>query len=152
MRMHKAKAHKKVLPDNTIPLINIVFLMLIFFLIAGTVAPPVSSELTPPNASKLEQMPPAGNAVEILADGTLIHHGRELSIEEILALFPAAGAQQSAKANSASGVAPSSPQSDEILHILADKALPAKKLMPLLQAFRAAGHRKIRLVTLREGD
>ncbi|WP_319568657.1 ExbD/TolR family protein [Cohaesibacter marisflavi] len=152
MRMHKAKAHKKVLPDNTIPLINIVFLMLIFFLIAGTVAPPVSSELTPPNASKLEQMPPAGNAVEILADGTLIHHGRELSLKEMLALFPAADALQPAKASSASGVAPTSPQSNEILHILADKALPAKKLMTVLQAFRAAGHRKIRLVTLREGD
>nr|WP_321462144.1 biopolymer transporter ExbD [uncultured Cohaesibacter sp.] len=148
MRMHKAKAHKKVLPDNTIPLINIVFLMLIFFLIAGTVAPPVSSDLNPAQSRSLPQMPPAANAVEILADGTLIHHGRAVSKEEILSLFPAPPERE----EGADDAAPEGGDAHEILHILADKALPSSKLMPILQAFRAAGHKKIRLVTLQEGQ
>ncbi|WP_319496088.1 biopolymer transporter ExbD [uncultured Cohaesibacter sp.] len=145
MRMHKAKAHKKILPDNTIPLINIVFLMLIFFLIAGTVAPPVTPELTPPSARTLPDVPPAGNAIEILADGTLVHRGERLALHDILARFPAP--MPSETSEDAPVGAP-----DDTLQILADKDLQASVLMPILQAFRAAGHKKIRLITLQERD
>ncbi|WP_319529805.1 biopolymer transporter ExbD [uncultured Cohaesibacter sp.] len=142
MQMHKAKAHKRVLPENTIPLINIVFLMLIFFLIAGTVAPPVSPSLNPPTAEQLPQIPPAENAVEILADGTLVHRGENLTLEEAIQRFPSSTTDQTANEDGAE-------IDGTILHILADKSLTADKLMPVLKAFRAAGHRSIRLVTLR---
>ena len=158
MRMHKASQHRRVMPENTIPLINIVFLMLIFFLIAGTVAPPVSSSLTPPDAEDLPSMPPAGNAVEILADGTLIHHGVEMTLEEIVAQFPAPVAtittgegSDAPEVAAADADANANAEAAGVLHILADKQLPAETLMPVLQAFRAAGHKTIRLVTLR-GD
>ena len=140
MQLTKAKRHQKVMPENTIPLINIVFLMLIFFLIAGTVAPPVSTDLSPPSAEDLPSMPPAGNAVQILSDGTLIHKGEALSLKDIVARFPA---PQEANKTSEEDV------DNTILHILADKQLPARKLMPVLQSFRAAGHKNIRLVTIR---
>ena len=146
MQISKAKQHKKVMPENTIPLINIVFLMLIFFLIAGTVAPPVSNDLKPPSSRELPLMPPAANAVQILADGQLLHHGETLPLEEILARFPAPPLMENLEA-------PADPASEEdVLHILADKKLAATKLMPVLQAFRAAGHKKIRLVTIRGGN
>ena len=148
MRMHKAKAHKKVLPDNTIPLINIVFLMLIFFLIAGTVAPPISSDLSLAKAHDLEQTPPAANALEIMADGTLVHKGRKLSMEEAIGQFPVS--KDDDNRHSAEG-GMSEDQREQTLQILADKAVPASKFMPVLQAFRAAGHKTIRLITLREG-
>lgn len=141
MHLSKAKKHRRVMPENTIPLINVVFLMLIFFLIAGTVAPPVSTELRPPKSEELPLMPPAGNAVEILADGTLIHRGQRLPLETILERFPA----PVDAASTQEGTLP------EVIHILADKALPASKMMPILQAFRAAGHKSIRLVTVRGG-
>lgn len=141
MRLSKGQKHKKTVPENTIPLINIVFLMLIFFLIAGTVAPPVSTELKPPASVDLPLMPPAGNAVEILKDGTLIHRGQKLPLEAILARFPASDADR----------ADAFEKSNEVLHILADKQLPASRLMPVLQAFRARGHKAIRLVTIRGG-
>nr|WP_321457974.1 biopolymer transporter ExbD [uncultured Cohaesibacter sp.] len=145
MRMHKAKAHKKVLPDNTIPLINIVFLMLIFFLIAGTIAPSISPDLNPAQSQALPKTAPAGNALEILKDGTLIHQGLRLSLEEAIAQFPALSYDPSHKAPQPA------PASDErTLHILADKELSTASLIPILQAFRAAGHKNIRLVTLRE--
>ena len=139
MKLTKGKKHKKVMPENTIPLINIVFLMLIFFLIAGTVAPPVSSTLKPPSSQQLPLMPPAGNAVEILSDGTLVHHGETVSLEDILARFPSPAADPAGEVDGQS----------EPVHILADKMLPASILMPILQAFRAQGHRKIRLVTIK---
>ncbi|SNY92708.1 biopolymer transport protein ExbD [Cohaesibacter sp. ES.047] len=135
MQMHKAKAHRRVLPENTIPLINIVFLMLIFFLIAGTVAPPISPSLSPPSAVDLPQMPPADNAIEILADGTLVHRGDRLTLADVLSRFPVTGER-------------GEPETD-VVKIVADKALPADKLMPVLKALRGVGHRSIRLVTLK---
>lgn len=141
MRLGKGQNHKKAVPENTIPLINIVFLMLIFFLIAGTVAPPVSTELKPPASVDLPLMPPAGNAVEILKDGTLIHRGERLPLEAILARFPPRGHAADAAFE----------DRDAVLHILADRQLPASRLMPVLQAFRARGHKAIRLVTIRGG-
>ncbi|WP_319530397.1 biopolymer transporter ExbD [uncultured Cohaesibacter sp.] len=131
----KARKHKRVMPDNTIALINVVFLMLIFFLIAGTVAPSVSPGLRPPGAPDLPQIAPAANAVEILADGSLIHRGEMLPLDAVLARFPPPGAGR---------------ESEAIQHILADRGLSARQLMPIMLAFRAAGHKSIRLVTLRE--
>ncbi len=144
MHLTKGKQRKRVMPENTIPLINIVFLMLIFFLIAGTVAPPVSTELKPPKSEELPLMPPAGNAVEILGDGTLIHHGQKLSLAQILQRFPPPITSGSTDQDDLEQTA--------VLHILADKQLPASKLMPVLQAFRAYGHKTIRLVTIRGGN
>lgn len=144
MHLTKAKQRKRVMPENTIPLINIVFLMLIFFLIAGTVAPPVSTELKPPKSEELPLMPPAGNAVEILGDGTLIHRGQKLPLAQILQRFPAPIENINGDQDA--------PQETKVLHILADKQLPASKLMPVLHAFRAHGHKAIRLVTIRGGN
>lgn len=44
--------------DSTIPLINIVFLMLIFFLIAGTLAPPLDPDLELVDTSELDGRDP----------------------------------------------------------------------------------------------
>ncbi|MCV6546923.1 MAG: biopolymer transporter ExbD [Cohaesibacter sp.] len=152
MHLTKARQKKRVMPENTIPLINIVFLMLIFFLIAGTVAPPVSSKLKPPKSEELPLMPPAGNAVEILSDGTLIHRGQTLTLEEILMRFPAPVlAETGLQAQSKEGFGADG-NAQDVLHILADKKLSTSKLMPVLQAFRAHGHKAIRLVTIRGGN
>ena len=151
MRLTKVKNHKKAIPENTIPLINVVFLMLIFFLIAGTVAPPVSTELQPPRSEELPLMPPAGNAVEILSDGTLIHRGEKMSLEGIIARFPAPVSSSNDLNTLRTGAAKQTSDGDDIVHILADRGLQASLLMPVLQAFRAAGHRNVRLVTIRGG-
>ncbi|GAB5435280.1 ExbD/TolR family protein [Falsiruegeria mediterranea] len=60
--------------DSTIALINVVFLMLIFFLIAGTVAPPLDPELTLVDTSELEGREPP-DALVLRQDGTLNFRG-----------------------------------------------------------------------------
>ena len=60
--------------DSTIPLINIVFLMLIFFLIAGTVAPPLDPDLNLVDTSGLEGREPP-DALVLRADGALNFRG-----------------------------------------------------------------------------
>lgn len=60
--------------DSTIALINVVFLMLIFFLIAGTVAPPIDANLELVDTSGLEGREPP-DALVLRKDGTLNFRG-----------------------------------------------------------------------------
>ncbi|MGV6805427.1 MAG: ExbD/TolR family protein [Ruegeria sp.] len=60
--------------DSTIPLINVVFLMLIFFLIAGTVAQPLDPDLDLVNTSELDGREPP-DALVLHADGALTFRG-----------------------------------------------------------------------------
>ncbi|WP_425045731.1 ExbD/TolR family protein [Primorskyibacter sp. S87] len=70
--------------DSTIALINVVFLMLIFFLIAGTVAPPLDPELNLVDTSGLEGREPP-DALVLLADGTLRFRGATTDPEAYMA-------------------------------------------------------------------
>lgn len=63
--------------DSTIALINVVFLMLIFFLIAGTVAPPLDPELELVDTEGLEGREPP-DALVLHQDGTLSFRGRQI--------------------------------------------------------------------------
>lgn len=60
--------------DTTIALINVVFLMLIFFLVAGTVAPPLDPDLALVETSDLEGREPP-DALVLHVDGTLSFRG-----------------------------------------------------------------------------
>lgn len=60
--------------NSTIALINVVFLLLIFFLIAGTIAPPLDPELDLINTTDLEGREPP-DALVLRADGTLSFRG-----------------------------------------------------------------------------
>lgn len=70
--------------DSTIPLINVVFLMLIFFLIAGTVAPPLDPELELVDTSELDGRDPP-DALVLHADGTLSYRGQPTDPETYMA-------------------------------------------------------------------
>lgn len=70
--------------DSNIALINIVFLMLIFFLIAGTIAPPLDPELELVDTSELEGREPP-DALVLRQDGTLIFRGAPTDPEAYMA-------------------------------------------------------------------
>lgn len=57
--------------ESTIPLINVVFLMLIFFLIAGTISP-VTDNAIEPILTSMEKPVPPEEAISIRQDGTLM--------------------------------------------------------------------------------
>ena len=71
MIRHQQKQTKR---DPSIALINIVFLMLIFFLIAGTIAPPLDSDLELIETSELEGREPP-DALILNSDGSLSFRG-----------------------------------------------------------------------------
>ncbi len=135
MKITQYHRRQKGSVENTIPLINIVFLMLIFFLLAGTVAAPLSSDIQIPETRDLAQTPPAENVIQVLVSGQFLYKGNSVTQESLFLklqeLIPAGSQVAQVKG----------------LAILADKHLPAQKLSSLLSELRRAGYRKVRLVT-----
>lgn len=108
--------------ESTIALINIVFLLLVFFLVAGTLAAPRAPDVDPANADfATAPLDPA--ALYITADGTL-HFARQGtfatgSIADFLGSRFAVG-----------GVAP--------VEVVADRGLSAQALLATLGELQAA--------------
>ncbi|WP_048647956.1 ExbD/TolR family protein [Nitratireductor soli] len=120
--------------ESTVTLINIVFLMLIFFLVAGTLTPPLDNAVALISTSDAERSEPPG-ALFVTKDGEMRAEGT---------VVDAAGfvARHHAEADMQSG------QTLEI-RVAADRDLPAARLVDIVGALRAAGAGKISIVTER---
>lgn len=115
--------------EPTITLINIVFLMLIFFLVAGTLATPLDTELQLVRTSEMETAPPA-DVLVIHADGRMARQGTSIGTEaEFIALLPA--------------------EARQTVRILPDRDLPATTMVSIGRALRQAGAEKIVIVSER---
>ncbi|MEP2759796.1 MAG: biopolymer transporter ExbD [Hyphomicrobiales bacterium] len=118
-------------PENTIPLINVVFLMLIFFLFAGSVSRDDARKIQPP--------------MNILEDETIRSTGALIIDDE-------------GKTHFADGVASidawlaqqdNTSESGGPIKIAADGTLKADVLEKILAEFKAAGRTDIVLITRR---
>jgi biopolymer transport protein ExbD len=109
--------------ESVVPMINVVFLLLIFFLMTATIVPPDPFESTPPEASTAETAE-RGDTLHIGPDGAL-------------AFGPARGEAALA------AVPAGSP-----LLIRADAGLAAAELSRILSRLAAAGVTDIRLAAV----
>ncbi len=118
--------------EPTITLINVVFLMLIFFLIAGTLAPPLDPDLTLVSTRDLEGRAPP-DAMVITADGMMMYRGNPIDAASYVAKMAAL-----------------EPGLDEtVVRIVPDQDLAALKLLEIGRALQMAGADKVFLVTER---
>lgn len=115
--------------EPTIALINIVFLMLVFFMVAGTLSPPLDRDLALVSTSDLDGRPPP-NALVIHPDGTLRFQGAV-----------------QADAETYIGALASEERGE--VRIVPDRALPAVDLVAVGRALRRAGAGKVIIVTER---
>ena len=113
-------------PESIVPMINVVFLLLIFFLMTAEISPPDPLEVTPPTAA-LEDSSDGEVTLYIGANGTLAHDTAR-GDAALRALFAAAA------------TAP-------VLVIKADAAVPATTVAALLPRLAGAGFTDITLVT-----
>lgn len=119
--------------DSTITLINVVFLMLIFFLIAGTIAPPLDSGLELVETSGLEGREPP-DALVLHQDGTLSFRGTVTTAEAYMENH-ATGGETGAE------IGP--------VRIVPDRAVPGTRLIEVTAALRRLGAPSVFLVTVR---
>jgi len=115
--------------EPTIALINIVFLMLIFFMAAATLAPPMARDLELVRTRDLDGRAPP-DALVIHADGRLEYRGAPVP-------------------DAAAHVAQLSRDGREKVRIVPDADLPATELVRLGAALRAAGAGRVVMVTRR---
>lgn len=91
--------------EPTIALINIVFLMLVFFMVASTLSPPLDRYVSLVNTDDLDGRPPP-DALVIHADGRLSYRGKN-------------------QPDAAAYFATLEPKAKEVIKIVPDRTLPA---------------------------
>ncbi len=107
--------------DSTVALINIVFLMLIFFLIAGTIVPPLDSNVSP-IFSEDRKNAELESVLSVRADGGTWFQGNPISIKAFTASFSA------------------DPEfADKPVRLFADSELAATRLIEIINQLQNAG-------------
>ena len=132
--MHLARPPKRNPQESTITLINVVFLMLIFFLIAGTLTPPLDKDVTLISTLQSEQAEPP-DALFVTADGIMRSRGDEVTAPG----YVAAVRQKELLL----------PEDPVTVKIAADRDLPAERLIAIVGELRDAGATRISVVTER---
>ncbi|MQM38723.1 hypothetical protein KBTX_02742 [wastewater metagenome] len=114
--------------DDLLPLINIIFLLLVFFMVAGTMTPPETFPVRPPDT---EAGASADSETDLLVGpaGELAWRGERVSLD---GLDERLGAEPPVR-----------------VVIRADAAVASRELMPVLARLRAAGVKRVTLITLR---
>ena len=126
MRRRASKA--KPPREPTIALINIVFLMLIVFLIAGTIALPSETDIELVSLADLEGTAPA-ETLASYPDGRAVGQGADVMPETF--------------------EIPATDGEDRVLRLLPDRNLPAWKLIEIAATLEARGATNLRVVTER---
>ncbi|MEO0751334.1 MAG: biopolymer transporter ExbD [Pseudomonadota bacterium] len=115
--------------EPTIALINIVFLMLIFFLVAGTLSRPLDGDLDLVRTADLEGALPPDTLV-VHPDGRLSYRGEDIAgIDAFLATR--------------------TEEERKTVRLVPDRDLPAQELVKLARALRGAGAESVMVVTER---
>ena len=112
--------------ENVIPLINVVFLLLIFFMIAGSLSQTELFRVQPPESVSEAPLPPEARRILLAADGRLALDDRAVELDALAAAL-------------AGDTGP--------VEIKADAAAPAARLLALLEVLRQAGVQEVELVT-----
>lgn len=124
-RLEKPKPQR----EPTIALINIVFLMLVFFMVAGTLSQPLDPAVALVQTRSLGGNAPP-RALVVYPDGRLTYEGQ-------------------GQADAATFVANLPEEDRETVRLVPDRALPAATLVGLTRDLRAAGAQRVVLVTQR---
>ncbi|UTW10079.1 ExbD/TolR family protein [Marinobacterium rhizophilum] len=121
--------------DNLIPLINVVFLMLIFFMVAGTISRSDTIAINPPaSQSELKSLEQAPIIILLSSAGDLYMDDMELESEQL-------------KTSIASALDNSQdPQALSVL-LKVDATTPVDILLQTLSQIKAAGMLKVSLAT-----
>jgi biopolymer transport protein ExbD len=118
---------------DMVPMINVVFLLLIFFLTSATLRAKAPVELTLPVSPLAEASDPARDAVLYIAADGLWHYGAEQGRAAVLAELQSALLQGA--------------ETEFTLKLALDATLPAQDLARALVDFAAIGVGRVDLIT-----
>ena len=120
--------------SRIMPLINIVFLLLIFFMVAGRLGASDPFDVTPPQTGHADEARMEGVEILLGADGAVALDAREMDRSALMA-------ELARRLDDA----PDTP-----VRLRADQGGEARALVALMQELRALGARDVTLITLPE--
>lgn len=123
--------------ENVLPLINIVFLLLIFFMIAGALSATAPFELEPPAAPGAQGTGPPRGGIAIAADGRVALDGDLVDLETL---------RERARDWNAGG------ERELSLSVRADGSAKSERLLAVIEVLREAGIERIRLLAVQESE
>lgn len=133
--MRLPQPERREFGENIIPLINIVFLLLIFFMLAGTLTPPDMFDVDPPETreARMEGEPDSG-VILLSRGGDVAFEGEEMAFADLGAAIRERLADDDP------------PQ----LTLKADAGVPASLLLDIMDTLREAGAESVMLLTTPE--
>ncbi len=126
MRLTRPPARQA--PETIIALIDVVFFLLVFFMLIGRMDATAPFEVTPPVAETGANMPAGGITLSVAANGAMALEGRPIAdpIDEILARLSQAP--------------------DTLVRINAHQNAELRHILPMIAGLEAAGAREVALV------
>lgn len=131
IRLSTRKRYKHGPDDKIIPLINVIFLLLMFFLIAGNLTHMAAQDFVPPRSASDEHGRSEQPPLVLRADGSLYWEARKLTAAEVLNRLRAQG-----------GV-------PLRMRIHVDARTRTAQLLPVMAALRQGGVATLSIVTVR---
>ncbi len=132
--MKLARPKKRAHPETIIALIDVVFFLLVFFMLIGRMDATAPFAVVPPEAQSGADMPGGGATVSVAADGGLALDGRAVAEAALLEALAARLGEEPAL----------------LVRINADGAAPLRRLLPLAAEIEALGARDVVLVVTPE--
>ena len=120
--------------ENVLPLINIVFLLLIFFLMAGAIATPDIFEVSPPSSNNESPELSTERVILMAKDGRYAFENTAVSLDDLPALIKAAAGNNAAQK----------------FKIKADASVHSGKVIAVMEMLRNAGVKNTTLITQRD--
>jgi len=114
------------------PLIDVVFILLIFFIVTTVFVEETGVEVNKPRAASRERLEKNSLLIAVTAEGNIVYGGQEIGIS---------GVQPQVKRMLQKEQVP--------VIVLADRAAPSGKTMAVLEAAKRAGARKVSIANSR---
>ena len=114
------------------PLIDVIFILLIFFLVTATFVRDTGVRVTRPQAATSQHLEPTSMRVSITADGDVYADGHRLSLEEL----------RSKVSDHVAG------KRDRTVIVIPDVALPSGRLVEVMDAARLGGATDVAVATM----
>lgn len=133
--MNLRRAKRRAHPETIVALIDVVFFLLVFFMIVGRMDATAPFEVTPPQARTASEMPGGGATVSVSASGELALDGQIMSGEAVL--LQLAEALENTP--------------DLLIRINAHRDAELRRILPLVASLEGLGARDVMLVVTSEG-
>jgi biopolymer transport protein ExbD len=128
-RRHRARGNGD---ESILPLTNVVFLLLIFFMLAGRLASPEAFDIKPPVSTSEAQARRDGLEIQIAASGDIALDGTAVDLDTL-----------EDRAREALEQNPDLP-----LRLKADGGGDATRVVAVMEVLREAGGQRLRLITI----